>query len=308
VIRRLTTLPVVIVLMCLPAAVAAVEAVRYFAANRPTHTLVSSGLTREYTLHVPAIYDGSKPTPLVISLHGAGLWGAAQQEISQWNRVADREGVIVVYPSGRSGAGPRVWDAEDRGGSRTDVRFISDLIDELRKAYHIDTSRIYADGLSNGGGMAFVLSCTMSDRIAAVGMVASAQTEPWEWCKDHRPVPAIAFHGTDDTATPYLGGRTWITPPRGRGFPSIPEWMAKWGRRNQCDSSPTEARFAFDVTRTEHTQCAGNATVVLYTIEGGGHTWPGGGHLPEWFAGITSHTVDASSLMWEFFKAHPLQK
>ncbi len=62
---------------------------------------------------------------------------------------------------------------------RKDVRFISDLVDELEKDYNIDPTRIYADGLSNGGGMAFVLSCKLSDRIAAVGMVAAAQMLPW---------------------------------------------------------------------------------------------------------------------------------
>jgi polyhydroxybutyrate depolymerase len=306
-IKRPATITTVIALICLPAAMAAVEAVRYFAVNRPTHTIDSSGLTREYTLHVPASYDRSKPTPLVISMHGAGLWGAAQQDVSQWNRVADREGVIVAYPSARSGVGPRVWDAEDGRGVRVDVQFISDLIDALRKTYHIDTSRIYADGLSNGGGMAFVLSCTMPERIAAVGLVASAQTEPWEWCEDDRPVPMIAFHGTEDTATPYLGGRTWITPPRGRGFPSIPGWTANWARRNRCGSTATETPVAPDVTRIAYPECDA-APVVLYRIEGGGHTWPGGGHLPEWFVGTTTPNIDASSVMWEFFKAHPLRK
>jgi polyhydroxybutyrate depolymerase len=304
-LRRQTALTTVIVLISFPAALAAVEAVRYFAANRPTHTIVSSGLTRDYTLHVPPGYDNSKPAPLVISMHGAGLWGAAQQQISHWNRVADREGFIVVYPSGRSGQGPRVWEVARDGDELIDIRFIADLIDSLHTRYNVDHSRIFANGLSNGGGMSFLLSCAMSDRIAAVGLVASAQTMAWQLCGDDRPVPMIAFHGTDDPATPYHGGRSWVLP-RGRGFPSIPGWTANWARRNQCGSTPTESRMTDDVTRTEYTQCAGNATAVLYTIHGGGHTWPGGGDLPEWFVGTTTRSIDASSVMWEFFKAHPL--
>ena len=97
-------------------------------------------------------------------------------------------------------------------GLTKDVRFISDLIDDLEKAYNIDPTRIYANGLSNGGGMAFVLSCTLSDRIAAVGMVAAAQMLPWSWCTDHRPVPMIAFHGTADSIVPYEGGTSWVAP------------------------------------------------------------------------------------------------
>ena len=82
-------------------------------------------------------------------------------------------------------------------GLARDVRFISELIDKLEAAYNIDPTRIYANGLSNGGGMAFVLSCTLSDRIAAVGMVGAAQTLPWSWCTDRRPVPmiAVSWHG-----------------------------------------------------------------------------------------------------------------
>src|SRR5213080_2182051 len=89
---------------------------------------------------------------LVISLHGAGLWGAAQKETSQWNRVADAHGFIVVYPSGEAGAGPRVWHEGGEAAPSRDVRFISELIDTLEAAYNIDPGMIYANGLSNGGG------------------------------------------------------------------------------------------------------------------------------------------------------------
>jgi polyhydroxybutyrate depolymerase len=282
--------------------VAAVEAVRYFAVNRSTHTIVSSGLTREYIVYAPPTYDSSKPTPLVISLHGASMWPAAHQDTSQWNRVADREGFIVAYPSGLTGDGPRHWEATPHGEASRDVAFIGDLIDALGRTYNIDPARIFANGLSNGGGMSFVLSCRMSDRIAAVGLVASAQLLPWSWCADERPVPMINFHGTADLA-PYDGGTSWVTP---QTLPSAPGWTANWARRNRCEPAPVESRIAADVTRTEYAGCANNADAVLYTIEGGGHTWPGGGGLPEWFVGTTTRSIDASSVMWEFFKAHPL--
>jgi polyhydroxybutyrate depolymerase len=302
--KRGTALATVIALLCLPMAVAAIEAVAYFVVNRSTHTMVSAGLTREYIVYVPPAHDSSTPTALVISLHGAIMWPAAHQDTSQWNRVADREGFIVVYPSGFTGEGPRHWEATPGGDESRDVIFIGDLIDTLGRTYNIDPARIYANGLSNGGGMSFVLSCRMSDRIAAVGLVASAQLLPWSACADDRPVPMINFHGTADLA-PYHGGKSWVAPQL---MPSQPVWTANWARRNRCGPTPIESRIAADVTRTEYTECAGNATAVLYTIEGGGHTWPGGGQLPEWFVGPTTHTIDASSVMWDFFKQHPLQK
>ena len=294
----------VLALISLPVVLVAIEAVSYYLQNRSNGTIVSSGEKREYLLYVPPSYDRTKPAPLVISMHGGSMWGAAQKETSQWNKVAEDQGFIVVYPSGAAGNGPRHWRMGGAGLTQ-DVRFISELIDRLEEVYNIDPARIYANGLSNGGGMAFVLSCTLSDRIAAVGMVAAAHLVPWSWCTDDRPVPMIAFHGTADRATPYNGGSSWVAP---EPFPSIPTWTANWARRNRCGPSPTEAMVATDVTRIEYTGCAGDAAVVLYRIEGGGHTWPGGGPLPEWFAGPTTRSIDATSQMWAFFRAHPLPR
>jgi polyhydroxybutyrate depolymerase len=294
--KRHRALAAALILIALPAVWVAIDAVVFHARNRNNGSLVSSGEKRHYILYVPRSYDRAKPAPLVISMHGAGAWPAHQRGVSLWNRVADEEGFLVVYPSGSERGGPRVWKEKD-------VRFIADLIDELQATHNIDPSRIYANGLSNGGGMSFVLSCTLSDRIAAVGLVAAAQTVPWTWCTDRRAVPMIAFHGTADRATPYDGGLTWAWS---RPFPNIATWTANWARRNRCAPTPIETAVAADVTRREYAQCATNASVVLYTIRGGGHTWPGGGRMPEWFVGRTSNSVDATRVMWEFFRAHPL--
>jgi polyhydroxybutyrate depolymerase len=301
---RGTVLGALLAIIWLPVALAVTEAAAFHVRNRSNGTIVSSGEKREYLLYVPRRYDATRPAPLIISLHGAGLWGAGQQEISQWNRIADRDGFLVVYPSGAAGQGPRVWQVNDGPALTKDVRFISELIDTLRAAYDIDPARIYANGLSNGGGMAFVLSCTLSDRIAAVGMVAAAQTLPWTWCADRRAVPMIAFHGTDDAQVPYHGGRVWMFDIR---WPDVSAWAANWAGRNQCAPHPADSAVATDVTRRQYTGCSGDAAVVLYTVQGGGHSWPGGKRLPEWWVGPTNTSVDATSLMWAFFREHPLR-
>ena len=151
--------------------------------------------------------------------------------------------------------------------------------------------------------MAFALSCTLSDRIAAVGLVGSAQLLPWDWCTDVRPVPMVNFHGTADRFTPYHGG---VSPVAADPFPDVTIWTANWARRNQCAAKAAASRVAPDVTRLEYTGCADDASVVLYTIEAGGHTWPGGEPMPEWFVGRTSNGVNATLEAWRFFSAHPL--
>jgi polyhydroxybutyrate depolymerase len=276
--------------------------------DKTNGTIISSGVTRRYLLYVPKTYDRSKPTPLVISMHGRGTWPAVEMHISRWNEVADEHGFLVVYPAG-SGAfwggfrpGPQAWHMGPRSLGR-DVSFISDLIDELQAEYNIDPTRIYADGLSNGGGMAFALSCRLSDRIAAVGAVAAAQAFlPVDRCGDSRPVATVAFHGTADPLAPYNGGSSPISPGL---FPDIQDWTARVERRNQCKGDPSDTRITASVRRLAYANCAENADVILYSVEGGGHTWPGGKPLPEWLVGRTTREINATSVMWEFFMQHP---
>ncbi len=273
-------------------------------------TIVSSGLERRYVLYVPKSYDRSKPTPLVISLHPAATWGALQMYISRWNDLADQYGFIVVYPDGtgaffgRLGPGPQVWP----GGPRTlprDLRFISDLIDKLEAEYNIDPRRIYSNGMSNGGAMAIALSCKLPDRIAAVGAVAAAQTLERDPCVASGPAPTVVFHGTADKLTRYQGGKSPLAPGT---FVNLPDWTAHVAQRNQCKGDPSETRVSPSVRRLAYSNCAENADVVLYTIEGGGHTWPGGKHLAEWIAGQTTDEISASRVMWDFYMQHPLPK
>jgi polyhydroxybutyrate depolymerase len=158
--------------------------------------------------------------------------------------------------------------------------------------------------MSNGGGMAFVLSCTLSNRIAAVGMVSAGLDPEWNWCTDHHPVPVIAFHGTADPICPYDGGSSKLA---GGTFPDVRGFYSNWSRRNQCRLHPTESAVAADVTLLQYSACADDANVALYTIKGEGHQWPGGRPIvAPWLVGPYNSSVDATKLMWAFFRAHPL--
>jgi polyhydroxybutyrate depolymerase len=264
--------------------------------NRTNGRLVSSGEKRYYLLHVPDSYDPAIPTPLVISMHGFAEWPAHQMQISHWNDVADQQGFIVVYPAGVDF--PMRWRLQ--GGTNIETVFISDLIDALEGQYNIDPARIYANGLSNGGGMSLVLSCELSDRIAAVGMVSGAYLLLWEECQPTRKVPMIVFHGTADEIVPYYGGRSG---PFDQPFPNIPKWVEAAAVHHGCAATPSELPVTGDVSGVRYTGC--EADVVFYTIAGGGHAWPGGDPMPESIVGYTTDDIDATQTMWEFFEAHP---
>lgn len=305
--KRKKILVALAIIVGLPAVLVLAAQPVFYVLDKTNGTIVTSGVTRRYLLYVPKSYDRTKPTSLVISLHPAATWPAVQMDISRWNDLADEHGFLVVYPEGIGAffgslrPGPQVWPMDPEFLGR-DVQFISDLIKKLEANYNIDPNRVYADGMSIGGGMAFAVSCKLSDKIAAVGAISGAQLLSWDQCTDAKPVPTVAFHGTADKAAPYIGGRSPVAP---RIFPNIPQWTARVAEKNQCRGEPTSTQVTPSVRRLAYTNCAANADVILYTIEGGGHTRPDGKPLPEWIAGRTTHEISATTIMWDFYTQHP---
>jgi polyhydroxybutyrate depolymerase len=294
-----------LILLGLAAVLVLITAIAYMISNHTNGTIISSGDKRSYLLYVPESYDPSTPTPLVISIHGFAQWPAHQMYTTRWDKLADQYGFIVVHPSG-TGL-PKRWRTSPQAGNETDplvdVLFISDLIDKLESEYTIDPQRIYVNGLSNGGGMSVLLSCELSERIAAIGTVAGAYTFPWDECNATRPVPAVVFHGTADPIVPYEGG---LVDDGRFTFPAIPDWVAGLAQHNGCTAAPAEIPATGSVSGIRYNTCTQDAEVIFYTIAGGGHSWPGGNPLPEFIAGSTTQDIDATQTMWEFFQLHPL--
>jgi polyhydroxybutyrate depolymerase len=104
----------------------------------------SSGQTRKFLIYVPESYNSEQPTPLVISIHGFVQWPAHQQSMTGWNKLADENGFLVVYPKGTGF--PLRWNTrpseENPGAMDEELQFFSDLIDHLSSSYNIDPSRI----------------------------------------------------------------------------------------------------------------------------------------------------------------------
>lgn len=268
--------------------------------TRSNGRIEADGKSRRYVVYEPASYSASEPTALVLSLHGFSDWPMHHMRMSGWNRIADEEGFIVVYPMGTGF--PLRWNAysttEADGSPNEDVAFLQKLITEMQATYTINPAQVYVNGLSNGAGMTQLLACEMGSSIAAVGGVAGFYMFPWEECEAENPIPAMLFHGTEDEIVPYYGGYYERT---GEDFPVLPEFAESWAERNGCALDADETQASASVTRAKYSGCERDADVVLFTIEGGGHTWPGGCCLPEWIAGKTTQEIDASALLWEFY-------
>ncbi|HEU0075813.1 MAG TPA: PHB depolymerase family esterase [Dehalococcoidia bacterium] len=267
------------------------------AATGPSiETLESGGTQRSYRLFVPSSYDASTPMPLVLNFHGFGSNALEQERYSDFPALAEREGFIVATPDGTNS--PQRWYiyGQLEPGYVDDFGFTGELIDAISARYCIDSSRVYATGISNGGGITSLLGCRLNDRIAAIAPVAGSPYSP-PACSGAGPMPVVAFHGTDDALVPFEGG------PGGRlGLPINPvrDNMRGWAEHNGCDLTLQTRRIAGDVVLESYGGCNGGANVQLYVIEGGGHTWPGASRDLA-ALGSTTHSVSATELAWRFF-------
>jgi polyhydroxybutyrate depolymerase len=265
-----------------------------------TQSLSSDGIERTFRLHVPAGYQPDHATALVLNFHGLNSNATQQESYSRFSDLADREHFLVVYPNGTSGSGKMQGWAT--GGVEDphnvdDVRFTNDLLDTLQHELCIDAHRIYSTGISNGGGMTNLLACRLANRIAAFAPVAGAFYTTIGECQPGRAVPIIEFHGTSDPLV-FYEGRPLVK------MPAIQTWLQEWSTRDGCTGGPDTFFQQADVMGEQWTGCQTNSAVIHYRIDGGGHTWPGAQDVM--VLGATTHTIDATSLIWQFFQKYHL--
>jgi len=281
-------------------------------------SLLAGGLQRTYLVHLPASYDKSRLWPLVIVLHGGGGQGKNMDALTGFNTESDREGFVAIYPD----AVGRNWNdgrgdpnIKSQAADIDDVSFISALIDRLEKDLSINKKMIYVTGISNGAMMSHRLGCELSAKIAAIAPVAGnipAKMQP-VWSPSH-PLSVLIISGTGDPLVPWGGGDvTFLTLKRGRVI-SVADTVKFWVVTNGCAAGPETFQLP-DIDSTDGTittvesykGCNGKAEVVLYTVKGGGHTWPGGlQYMNESSIGKTSRDFNATATIWQFFKLHPL--
>jgi len=259
--------------------------------------LEHDGVSRSYELYVPPAYDGSTPVPVVLNFHGFTSSGLAQQENASMDETAAREGFIVVYPNGLDSS----WNGGICCGSSAetnvdDVGFTRAVIEDLGERGCIDTARIYATGMSNGGFLSHRLACEAADVIAAAAPVAAVLGIDEAACNPARPIPIMQLNGTADPLVRYEGGGL-------AGSPSAEESTDGWAARNGCTGEP-ELSYENGAASCETVaDCEGDASVTLCSIEGAGHCWPGQ-PCPERLGALVGEPtfdIDANEAMWGLF-------
>jgi polyhydroxybutyrate depolymerase len=279
-------------------------------------------LKRTFTIHVPVFSDNPAKLPLIIALHGRGGNGKSMVLITRksFNRFADRDGCLVVYPDGIE----RNWndgrmdqEARDRAHRENidDTGFISALIDLMIKDYNADPGKVCITGISNGAIMAYLLACKLSDKITSIAPVdGNIPHLLLDECSPAMPVSVLAINNVNDPLVPYEGGNIYSRFRRlnlGRVL-SVDESIMFWVNRNRCSADPevnevtdADPKDGTKVTKKEYLYGIAGTEVILYSVDGGGHTWPGGfQYLPARLIGRTSRDFDASETIWSFFMKH----
>lgn len=276
----------------------------------------SGGLVRTYSLHVPTSYSGSRPFPLVIAYHGHGGDGSGQERVSGMDATADANSFIVAYPDGLD----KGWNDGRSGAVNSgvdDIGFTSDLIARIEKDYAIDARRVYATGLSNGGMMCYRVAMELGDKVAAIAPVAALLSQDLANRGALRvPVSVMVTEGTDDPLMPFNGGEVGLFLQARGTVISTADTISFWVKADGCTTTPAITHLADKdpadgtrVTFSDYTGGTNGTEVRLYTVEGGGHAWPGGvPYLGPRIIGQTSKDFVASQAIWDFFKSHELAR
>lgn len=226
----------------------------------------SSGVSREYNIYVPHNYKIKVAAPLILSFHGGLQTADDQEKLSQLSNPKFNPDGIAVYPQGID----ECWQGVPGCEGTDDIQFTMDIINDIKTSYCVDTTRIYATGKSDGGGLLGILACnsTSAGTIAAFAPVSGAfyaQNSSMDCDPQRSPVPIIEFHGSEDDTMPYYGGDR-----RDDTLPSIPDWLSLWASRNGDDKSNKTSslyKHKVKISSWDH-------MVIGYLIDGLGHVWP----------------------------------
>ena len=257
--------------------------------------------TRSYRLAVP---PGKGPFGLILNFHGLGSNAIQQAIYSQLEDKGPKHGFVVATPEGTQPLG--FWNIIPATlATPDDVAYANTLIDRLEATRCIDPTRVDSTGISNGAGMTALLACRIPSRLAAIASVAGLNlVAP---CPTGPPLAVLDVHGTSDPVVPYGGGGlgsglSGLGAALGIHVYPEPDEVAVWAARDHCARAPVRRDLTPEVQRATYHGCTAGSDVVLYSIIGGGHTWPGSLDIPA--LGRTTHDINAADVILAFFAHH----
>ena len=270
---------------------------------------------RDYLVHLPPDYDGSRKLPMVVVVHGVFDTAKGIEKIAGFSEIADRENFIVLYPNGIGILGfLQHWNAGHCCGKAQadridDVGFVATAITSAIRRLNVDRNRVYMLGFSNGGMFTYRFASEKSHLLAGAAALAASigsrtpeDKEVWQIPTPADPLPFLIMHGTADTSVPYKGQASQRrgTP---RFYRSVDASVAFWRSRNGCQA-PEQTRQLLNgsVELAQWSDCSSDKPVWLYTLNGWGHIWPGPYFTAKLKAEDPFKDFDAAQIIWDFFK------
>ena len=283
-----------------------------FAQKNINGNLVVNNTKRDYILHLPPGYMSVQPLPLVMIFHGGGGNSEQMQKYFGMDAIADKEKFITVYPNSINKNWNDGREFKEAVKAIDDVDFINRLLDTLEKNYAINTRRIFATGISNGGFFSYYLSYKMSNRLLAVSPVcASIPEQLYKEFYPPNPISIMMMNGTKDPLVPYEGGKVGNVFTGSRGnCSSTTSTLARYIEVNHTNTTPEittlENRDNDDgCTAVEYTYSNGNnnTSVILVKVINGGHAVPGcSQYLSKFIIGKVCKDFNGNEMIWSFFK------
>lgn len=240
--------------------------------------------------------------PLVLVCHGYSGTAQGIMDYSQFNALAEEFGFAVCYPQGTlDGSSTTFFNVGyDFQNNQTvdDVAFVEELIDSLQSMYSLSEQDVFCTGMSNGGDFSYMLACQASETFKGIAPVAGMiMQDIMDDCNPVNEVSILEIHGTQDNVTYWQGDPNNID---GWGaYPSIPNTIDFFTNMFGLtalssavfpDIDPTDGST---VSSDKYTQLGSCTEVWLYTVNGGGHDWPGSdGNMD----------ISASREAWLFFE------
>jgi polyhydroxybutyrate depolymerase len=267
-----------------------------------------NGTTRNYLLYVPDSLAKDRRVPLLLVFHGGGGHAYSMPRFTGFDDLAESRGFLVAYPDSFN----THWNDSRALSPADDAGFVRALIAEVKRSYPVDPARIYATGISNGGFFAQSLACDLSDQIAAVASVAATMPASLvPLCHPDRPVSVMFIQGTADPLVHIEGGM--VAHTHGRNI-SLDDAARFWLDYDKIKSKPESTDLPHhdpngtSVHRDLYAGGQQDTEVVVYTIQDGGHTWPGGTqYFPAILVGKVNHDINASEVIWDFVSRHKRQ-
>jgi poly(3-hydroxybutyrate) depolymerase len=279
-------------------------------------TIVTDGITREYYVHVPLGYNNKTPIPVVFMLHGSGGNGEKFYNISGWKEVGEAQNILTVFPSSLQYAcvlddgikkhNAEKWNCYDlelcNGDTPADdVKFLSQVINELKQVYLVDEQRIYIVGFSNGGEMSSRAAIELSDKFAAAVACAGALPVDTSFLPVRKLPVLLQIGNSDDKLLAKLGTADPLPMDIDQlyvNFPAVQEVTNTFVRALALDSNYKTGGDPNTFVYADYTGMSAKHHQVFrfLLVKGLGHSYPNG----------KNHPMKGAEVHWDWMKNYQL--